>query len=111
MNLSENVPVNINTTTALCILVGMMLIIIGLLIILFIQHRRLNDCRYVIVRLINEKEELKDFLPPESPVRYLPYRLTKTELLSVVKMINHFIKQMPDEVVEFTDTTKRTLAK
>lgn len=75
-------------------------VLLGLLVSL---QRKLYACRYVIVRLINEKEELKKMLPPEVPYKYHPTQLTKTELLSIVKIVNHLLNRMPGGVVEYLE--------
>lgn len=106
MDTSVNIPFSSAFSQNLWIW-GMLLLVVVvvslLLGILEVQRRHLNNCRYVIVRLMNEKEELKKLLPPDAAARYLPYKLTRTELLSVVKMINRLLIRMPDEVVGYRD--------
>lgn len=106
MDTSVNIPFNSAFSQNLWIW-GMLLLVVVvvflLLGILEVQRRQLFKCRYVIVRLMNEKEELKKLLPPDAAARYLPYKLTRTELLSVVKMINRLLIRMPNEVVGYPD--------
>lgn len=106
MDTSINIPFSSTSTQHLWMWVTLLLavaVVFLLLGILEVQRRRLNNCRYVIVRLMNEKEELKKLLPPHMAARYLPFKLTKTELLSVVKMINRLLIRMPNEVVGYPD--------
>ena len=106
MDTSVNIPFNSAFSQNIWIW-GMLLLVVVvvflLLGILEVQRRQLFKCRYVIVRLMNEKEELKKLLPPDAAARYLPYKLTRTELLSVVKMINRLLIRMPNEVVGYPD--------
>lgn len=106
MDTSVNIPFSSAFSQNLWIW-GMLLLVVVvvflLLGILEVQRRQLFKCRYVIVRLMNEKEELKKLLPPDAAARYLPYKLTRTELLSVVKMINRLLIRMPNEVVGYPD--------
>lgn len=87
---------------------GMILLLLPFLILLILscgllifQRRRLNDCHYTIVRLMGEKEELKKLLPAELSARYFPTKMTKMELLCLIKVINRLLIQMPDASIYF----------
>lgn len=85
-----------NSIAGLVILATLLIIVFVFACIISVLHHKLYECQYVIVRLINEKEELKKQLPPGVSARYLSCKLTRTELLSIVKMINSLLIPNPN---------------
>ena len=89
---------------AILMLLPFLFLLVVLCGLLIVQHRRLNDCHYVIVRLMGEKEEMKKLLPTGLSARFYPTKMTKVELLCLIKVINRLLIQTPDEAVYFRDT-------
>ena len=78
------------------LLLAVTAIIVAILLACLCRTRHnLSNCHYVIVRLIGEKEELLRMLPPQLQMRYHPDKLSRTEILSILKIVRREMRNTP----------------
>lgn len=85
----------LSSTSCCLLLAGAALVVAILLVCLCRIRHNLHNCHYVIVRLIGEKEELCRMLPPELQMKYYPDKLSRTEILSILKIVRREMLKTP----------------
>ena len=89
MQTSADILSNINISFLLIAILTLVVII--LFVHSCYMRRNLHECHRVIVRLLNEKEDLRQHLPTELRFKYYPDHLSRPEIISIINMVKKLL--------------------